>query len=162
MLLKNSRVFKGSILDLRERERELTVKAKPFKLLFIKFLLLFVIFSFNVSLMLTFLFMATPTSLRHMNMREGFTSTLVQLQELIIHCKGKTPSRWLESRGMGWGFDCFCWPLGGAIGPISFSQERGYLTLSAPNMHWDQLNKVKGSSIFETKNAFRLEMCKER
>ena len=100
MLLKNSRVFKGSILDLRERERELTVKAKPFKLLFIKFLLLFVIFSFNVSLMLTFLFMATPTSLRHMNMREGFTSTLVQLQELIIHCKGKTPSRWLGSQGM--------------------------------------------------------------
>ena len=58
--------------------------------LFIKFLLLFVIFSFNVSLMSTFLFMATPTSLQHMNMREGFTSTLVQLQELIIHCKGKT------------------------------------------------------------------------
>ena len=69
--------------------------------LFIKFLLLFVIFSYNVSLMSTFLFMATPTSLRHMNMREGFTSTLVQLQELIIHCKGKTPSRWLGSQGMG-------------------------------------------------------------
>ena len=69
--------------------------------LFIKFLLLFVIFSFNVSLMSTFLFMATPTSLRHMNMREGFKSTLVQLQELIIHCKGKTPSHWLGNQGMG-------------------------------------------------------------
>ena len=49
---------------------------------------------------------------------------------------------------------------------ILFSQKRGYLNLSLPDIHWDQLNvlrycriKVTASSIFKTKKSIRLKSC---
>ena len=53
----------------------------------------FVFNSFSGSSMSTYLFMATHTSLLHMNMREGFISILVQPLEHIIHYKGRNKSK---------------------------------------------------------------------
>ena len=53
----------------------------------------FVFNSFSGSSMSTYLFMATHTSLLHMNMREGFISILVRPLEHIIHYKGRNKSK---------------------------------------------------------------------
>ena len=37
-------------------------------------------------------------------------------------------------QGMGWGFDCLCWPWGKAFEKILFSRGRGYLNLSSPDV----------------------------
>ena len=37
-------------------------------------------------------------------------------------------------QGMGWGFDCLCWPWGKAFEKILFSGGRGYLNLSSPDV----------------------------
>lgn len=58
------------------------------KLFFVRALIFSVLFSFNVNLMLTLSYLATHTSLQPMSMKENFTSTPGQLQELTIHYKG--------------------------------------------------------------------------
>ena len=47
-------------------------------------------------------------------------------------------------QGMRCAFNCLCWPWGGAF---LLSQGRGYLNLSSPDVHWNQLNVLRYGGI---------------
>ena len=44
---------------------------------------------------------------------------------------------------------------------ILFSQERGYLNLSLPDMHWDQLNVLRYCRIKVTRSSTFKKRCTE-